>query len=109
MNYEIEVADNFRKEAKRLVKKYRSLKNEISDLIEVLKTEPTKGTPLGNGVYKIRLSVASKGKGNSGGVRILSLVKVTKSSVLLFSIYNKGERDSLSDKEIKELLKGLRE
>jgi len=107
MSYSVQVADNFKKEAKRLVKKYRSLKTEITQLIEELETDPTKGTPLGNGVYKIRLAVASKGKGSSGGVRVLSLVKVTGSSVLLFSIYNKGERDTLTDQEIKELLKGL--
>ena len=108
MSYKVEVAYNFKKEAKRLIKKYRSLKAEITQLIEELETDPTKGTPLGNGVYKIRLAVASKGKGSSGGVRVLSLVTVTKSNVLLFSIYNKGERDTLADNEIKKLLKDLK-
>ena len=107
MNYDVQVSDNFKKEAKRLIKKYRSLKAEITQLVEELETDPTKGTPLGNGIYKIRLAVASKGKGSSGGVRVLSLVKITKSNVLLFAIYNKGERDTITAKEIKELLKEL--
>ena len=64
MNYSIELSDNFKKEAKRLVKKYRSLKSEIAALVDELETDPTKGTPLGNDIYKIRLAFASKGKVN---------------------------------------------
>lgn len=104
MSYKIELSENFKKEAKRLVKKYRSLKTEIANLITELETDPTKGTPLGNDIYKIRLAVKSKGKGKSGGVRVMSFVKVTDTSVLLFSIYNKGEKDSISDSEITNLL-----
>jgi hypothetical protein len=51
------------------------------------------------------LAIASKNKGKSGCARVLSFVKVTQTTVLLFSIYNKGEVDSLTDKEIKELIK----
>ena len=105
MNYNIELTDNFKKEAKRLVKKYKSLKSEISELITELETNPTKGIPLGNDIYKIRLAIKAKGKGKSGGARIMSYVKVVKTEVLLFSIYNKGEKDTISDKEIKELIK----
>ena len=107
MSFNIELTDNFKKEAKRLVKKYKSLKSEISELITELETNPTKGTPLGNDIYKIRLAVKSKGKGKSGGARIMSFVKVVDTEVLLFSIYNKGEKDAISDKEIKELIKNM--
>jgi mRNA-degrading endonuclease RelE of RelBE toxin-antitoxin system len=107
MNYKIELTDNFKKEAKRLVKKYKSLKSEITDLIAELETNPTNGTPLGNDIYKIRLAIKSKGKGKSGGARIISYVKVVETEVLLFSIYNKSEKDTISDKEIKELIKHL--
>ncbi|MCF8460399.1 MAG: type II toxin-antitoxin system RelE/ParE family toxin [Flavobacteriales bacterium] len=108
MSYSVELTDNFKKEAKRLVKKYRSLKSEIATLFAELEEDPTKGTPLGNDIYKIRLAVKSKGKGKSGGVRILTYVKVEGTTVLLFSIYNKGERDSLSDSEIKQLIQEFR-
>lgn len=105
MSYSVELSDNFKKEAKRLIKKYRSLKTEISELLIELKTNPIKGTPLGNDIYKIRLSIKSKGKGKSGGARVMSFVKVTETTVLLFSIYNKGEKDTISDKEIQALIK----
>ncbi|MBL4651503.1 MAG: type II toxin-antitoxin system RelE/ParE family toxin [Flavobacteriales bacterium] len=107
MNYSVELTDNFKKEAKRLVKKYKSLKAEISALVIELETSPTMGIALGNDIYKIRLAVKSKGKGKSGGVRIMSYVKITDTEVLLFSIFNKGDQDSISDKEIKALLKEI--
>lgn len=105
MSYSVELSDNFKKESKRLIKKYPSLKSELIILFAGLAENPTVGVSLGNDVYKIRLAIASKNKGKSGGARVLSFVKVVGNVVLLFSIYNKGERDSLSQKEIKELIK----
>lgn len=105
MSYNVELSANFKKEAKRLIKKYPSLKKELIELFTELEKNPTTGTPLGNDIYKIRLAIASKNKGKSGGARVLSFVKVTQTSVLLFSIYNKGEIDNITDKEINELIK----
>lgn len=105
MSYRIELSANFKKEAKRLTKKYPSLKTELAELFTELEENPTTGTPLGNDIYKIRLAIASKNKGKAGGARVLSFVKVIQTTVLLFSIYNKGEVDSLTDKEIEELIK----
>ena len=105
MNYNIELSANFKKEAKRLTKKYPSLKGELVTLFTEVEENPKLGIPLGNDTYKIRLAIASKNKGKSGGARVLSFVKVTQTAVLLFSIYSKGEIDSLTDKQIKELIK----
>ncbi len=33
---------------------------------------PTSGTSLGHNLYKIRLAIASKGKGKSGGARVIT-------------------------------------
>ena len=107
MSYKIELSGNFKKEAKKLTKKFPSLKQELAELFTKLETDPTMGMPLGNDIYKIRLAIASKNKGKSGGARVLSFVKVTATTVLIFSIYSKGDTDSLSDKEIQDLLKGL--
>lgn len=105
MSYKVVLTSNFKKEAKKLVKKYPSLKNELEELFILLEENPTFGTALGNDIYKIRIAIASKNKGKSGGARVLSFVKVSLTSVLLFSIYNKGEKDSISDKEILEFIK----
>ena len=106
MSYKIELTDNFKKEAKKLIKKYASLRTEIAELGKELAQKPTTGTPLGNDVYKIRLAIASKNKGKSGGARIISFVKIIDKTVYLLSIYNKGEKDIISDKEIEEILEG---
>lgn len=104
MIFKIETTPNFKKEAKRLIKKYPSLKKELLELGSELESNPNMGDFLGNNVYKIRMAVASKGKGKSGGVRIITHVKIVKQVVYLFSIYNKGEKDSISVNETKELL-----
>ncbi len=105
MNYKVELTENFKKEAKKLIKQYASLRVEIADLGKELSINPTIGTPLGNDIYKIRIAIASKNKGKSGGARIITYVKILNETVFLLSIYNKGEKDSISDNEIKELLK----
>lgn len=107
MSYNIFLTDNFKKEARRLKKKYPSLKNELEHLGNVLEEKPTTGIPLGNNIYKIRLAVKSKDKGKRGGSRVITKVKIIKEMVYLFSIYNKGEKDNISDKEIQELIKEI--
>lgn len=105
MSFNIELTDNFKKEAKKLIKKYASLRGEIIELAQALSENPMMGTPLGNDVYKIRIAIASKNRGKSGGARIISFVKIINETVYLLAIYNKGEQDSISDKEIEDLLK----
>ena len=104
MRYKVETIDNFESEAKRLIKKYHSLKNEIATLITKMESNPFLGTSLGGNCYKIRLSVASKGKGKSGGVRIITCVKFINNTVYLISIFDKSERENILDKELKALI-----
>ena len=104
MNYNVEISENFKKEAKKLIKKYPSLRLELFELGNRLSENPTFGTNLGNDVYKIRISISSKNKGKSGGARIISYVKIVNETVYLLSIYNKGERDSITNLEIKHLI-----
>ena len=72
MTYNIEATPHFRSEAKRLSKKYRSLKEDIGKLAVELATHPRIGTSLGGDVYKVRLQITSKGKGKSGGARVIT-------------------------------------
>jgi len=104
MNYNVKNFPRFDRELKRLAKKYPSLKDEYEALIEDLEKNHEIGTPLGNNLYKIRLAIASKGKGKSGGARVITYLKTEQSDVYLLSIYDKGERVTISDKEIKDIL-----
>jgi hypothetical protein len=89
---------------KRLAKKYISLKNEYKELIDDLKGNPEKGTPLGNNLYKIRLAITSKGKRKSGGARVITYLKTEQGTVYLLSIYEKGKKSMISDSEIQKIL-----
>jgi hypothetical protein len=105
MSYKVETILVFDKQAKRLSKKYLSLKNDLTILIESLADEPEQGKPLGNNFYKIRLAIGSKNKGKSGGARIIAYVKITATTVYLTSIYDKGEKSTITDKELAIIFK----
>ncbi len=103
MSFNVETLPDFEKEARKLSKKYPSLKTDLAALIENLEINPQQGTPLGNNFYKIRLAITSKGKGKSGGARIITFVKIIKNKVYLSAIYDKSEKDTISNKELKWL------
>jgi len=105
MSYSVLTIPPFDKQIKRLAKKYPSIKIEFAELIENLEQEPEQGTALGNNCFKIRIAIASKGKGKSGGARVIINVLVSEEIVYLLSIYDKSEKDNLTDKELEELLK----
>lgn len=105
MRFNVRTISIFERQVKRLLKKYPSLKNEIRTLVNELGNEPEKGTPIGNNCYKIRISIASKGKGKSGGARIITHVVFKDNSVYLLSIYDKSEIANVTDKEILEFVK----
>lgn len=105
MSYNVLAIPPFDKQLKRLAKKYPTLKNEFAELLESLEQYPEQGTNLGNNCYKIRIAIASKGKGKSGGARVITNFVIADETVFLISIYDKSERDNLTDKELKELLK----
>ena len=108
MNYKIIVKPSFEREAKRLRKHYVSFKEDYASLLDELERNPRLGTDLGGGLRKIRMAIASKGRGKSGGARVITftvVVAVEESEVNLLYIYDKAERVSISIKEIEGLLR----
>jgi mRNA-degrading endonuclease RelE of RelBE toxin-antitoxin system len=105
MSYNVLPIPPFDRQLKRLSKKYPSLKQEYFELIESLEENPEQGTNLGNNCYKIRVAIESKGKGKSGGARIITNFVIAEETVYLLSIYDKSDKENLSDKELNELLK----
>jgi mRNA-degrading endonuclease RelE of RelBE toxin-antitoxin system len=105
MSFSVKTISVFERQAKRLMKKFPSLKKEIQTLIKELKEEPGKGTSIGHNCYKIRLAIASKGKGKSGGARVITHLVFKDDTVYLLTIYDKSDIENLTDKEILELIK----
>jgi len=107
MNYNIEITNLFEKQLKRLAKKFPSIKTDFAELVMTLKQNPEQGTCIGGSCYKIRIAISSKGKGKSGGARIISYIQITQTKVYLLSIYDKSEQSNITDKELKSWLKNL--
>jgi len=55
------------------------------------------------------LSITSKGKGKSGGARLITYVRVINKSVFLMDIFDKSEQSNISDKELQMLIDILAE
>ena len=106
----VQITTAFENKYKRLVKKFVSLENEIDELIIKLLDNPTLGTSLGAGLYKIRLASKSKGGGKSGGFRVITyLVSEADedNSIYLITIFDKSEQDSVDKKQLLEIVKKL--
>ena len=108
MSYNVIPTEKFKREAKRLVRKYPSLKNELVQLTNELSENPSVGTPLGNNAYKIRLAIKSKGQGKSGGARIITYLVMPSKEVYLLTIYDKSEFDTIDDKTLESIIKSIK-
>ncbi len=107
MSYNVIPTPTFKSQAKRLTKKFPSLKKELSDLNVILFQTPDLGTPLGNDTFKIRLAVKSKGKGKSGGMRIITFKINKNKEIYLLTIYDKSEIASIDDRAIKFIIRQI--
>jgi mRNA-degrading endonuclease RelE of RelBE toxin-antitoxin system len=104
MSYNVVTIPPFDRQLKRLAKKFPSLKIEYADLIESLEENPIQGNAMAISCYKIRVAIKSKGKGKSGGARVITHVQVVENNVFLLAIYDKSEQKDITDKEINYLL-----
>ncbi len=104
MSFNIFTSSTFEKDLKGLNKKYPSVKKDLSSLIDILKDNPFSGKAIGKDCYKIRMAITSKGKGKSGGARIITCVKVVHENIFLLSIYDKSEKETIDDTELAMLL-----
>lgn len=105
MSYNILTVAPFDKQIKKLAKKYPSIKSDFEAFLDELEQFPNQGTALGENCYKVRMAIKSKGKGKSAGARIITHLIIENQTVYLLSIYDKSEHESISDNEIKQLIK----
>ncbi len=108
MSYNVIPIERFRKEAKRLGRKYPSLKSELAQLSDELSENPAMGTSLGNNAYKIRIAIKSKGQGKSGGARIITYLVTPLKEIYLLTIYDKSEFDTIDDKTLESIVKSIK-
>jgi len=108
MKVEVVLSEEFKRQFRRLAKKYQSLTDDFITFKKELEDNPFQGSDLGGGTRKVRMAIASKGKGRSGGARVITLNITLKAidvlEVTLLTIYDKGELSSVSSKYIKWLV-----
>jgi hypothetical protein len=111
MSYKFSVSatEHFARQIKYLAKKYPSVKADLAKLIALLTDDPLMGDPVGKNCFKIRLKITSKNTGKSGGARVITFVKVGAYKVVLIDIFDKGDKENISDSYLKELLKKLKD
>jgi len=98
----------FARDAKPFIKKYPSFGKTLESLNEELLEKPRLGEPYGSKIYKIRLADESKGKGKSGGFRVITYVideREDGTDVYLITIFNKSEEASIKKEDMKRLIK----
>jgi len=103
MSYEVRVVDEFKKDVKKLFKKYRSIKIDILDLIEKLEKDYTIGIDLGSNLYKIRVKNSDIG-GKSGGYRVIYYTRLTNDRVYLLTIFSKTQKENIDVKSLKPIV-----
>ena len=109
---DIRLGEEFKRQFKRLKKKYPSLTEDLKIFSLDLRANPQQGIPLGARLYKIRMAIAAKGKGKSGGSRVITyrlLATQEHIEITLLTIYDKNEIDNLSDDYLRSLVKDLSE
>lgn len=110
MNFEIQTSSYFDAEAKRLAKRHRSFIDDLVAFQTSILNNPYQGTELAPGIRKIRMTIASKGRGSSGGARVITLtyaVSETKGVVILLLLYDKADSSSVNVSIVKQIIKDL--
>ena len=108
MKVTIDYLDEFERGAKALRKKYPSFESDYDTFLNDLEKNPFSGEPLGQHTYKYRMAIASKGKGKSGGARVLTYnvqqISEDEVQVTLMTIYDKSDISNVTDTYIRSLV-----
>ncbi len=103
----IEETDTFSKALKKLQKRFKNIEADCDTFLQNIQTIEHLGIHLGNGVYKVRIANSDKKSGKSAGYRLISYLKLLDGTLYLMYIYDKSDLDSVSEKQIDELIKKI--
>ena len=109
-NITVSVSDDFAREAKRLAKKYRSFKTDYAEFLNSIKENPLQGDEITKNIRKIRMTIGSKGKGKSGGARVITfniLTDVQNGQVVFLLIYDKEEASTVKTNIVKQMVRDM--
>ena len=103
----VRMSEDFRVAYKRLKKRHRSLQQDFERLLASLLQNPMQGVELDGGVRKVRLAITSKGRGKSGGARVIVRVRIVADELQLLYIYDKADYENVSDTFLRDVMKRM--
>ena len=109
-NITISVSDDFAKEAKRLAKKYPSFKQDYKDFLVSIKNNPLQGDEITKNIRKIRMAIKAKGRGKSGGARVITfniLTDIENGQVVFLLLYDKEDASTVKVNVVKQLVRDM--
>ena len=109
-NITVSISDDFAKEAKRLAKKYPSFKQDYKDFLVSIKNNPLQGDEITKNIRKIRMAIKAKGKGKSGGARVITfniLTDMENGHVVFLLLYDKEDASTVKVNVVKLLVRDM--
>lgn len=103
----VKISEDFRVAYKRLKKRYKSLETDFERLLASLLQDPMQGVELEGGVRKVRLAITSKGRGKSGGARVIIRVRIVADELQLLYIYDKSDFENVNDAYLRDIMKRM--
>ena len=103
----IRISDEFKSAYKRLKKKHKSLDADFEALLMSLQENPRQGVEIHDDIWKIRMNITSKGRGKSGGARVIIRVRIVQDELQLIYIYDKADFEDVSDAYLRDILKRM--
>jgi mRNA-degrading endonuclease RelE of RelBE toxin-antitoxin system len=98
----------FAKDVKPIIKKFRTFGDTLERLEETLLKNPRMGDAYGKNIYKIRVADESKGKGKSGGFRVITYVideTAESTHIYMITIFDKSEDSTIKKTDAVQLIR----
>lgn len=103
----VKISEDFKTAFKRLKKRHKSLQDDFERLLASLIMNPEQGVELIDGVRKIHLAITSKGRGKSGGARVIIRARIVDDELQLLYIYDKSDYENITDAFLRDILKRM--
>lgn len=103
----VRISDEFKTAYKRLKKKHKSLDADFEALLMSLQENPRQGVELHEDIWKIRMNITCKGRGKSGGARVIIRLRIVMNELQLIYIYDKADFENVSDAYLRDILKRM--
>jgi hypothetical protein len=101
------MSEDFRASYKLLKKRHKSLEADFERLLASLLENPIQGVELAGGVRKVRMAITSKGRGKSGGARVIIRVRIVADELQLLYIYDKADMENVSETFLRDVMKRM--